>query len=63
MRSEATRLKVGQLNLFHPPQVSIRWETLPREIQQQSVHLLARLLRDHCARSLAHPEGQEFGDE
>ena len=63
MRSVATRLKVAQLNLFHPPQVSIRWEILPKEIQQQSVRLLARLLRDHCARSPVHPEGQELSDE
>ena len=62
MRSITTRSKVAQLNLFHPPQASIRWESLPKEIQQHSVRLLARLLREY-ARSRGCARGKEFGDE
>jgi hypothetical protein len=62
MRSAARLMKTAQLSLFHPPQASIRWEALPKEIQQQSVGLLARLLRAH-ARNQYRALGKELGDE
>lgn len=63
MRNASNWSKVAQLNLFHPPRVAVNWETLPREIQQQSVRLLARLLRDHCVRGQARVPTGEAGDE
>ena len=62
MRSASRRMKAVQLNLLHLPQASIRWEALPKEIQQQSARLLARLLRDY-ATSQGHAGGKERGDE
>ena len=62
MRSDATPMKRGQLSLFQPPQANIRWETLPKEVQQQSVGLLARLLRAH-ARNQYRAGGKEPDDE
>ena len=63
MRNETRPVKAAQLSLFHPRQVTIRWEALPREIQQQSLRLLARLLREHCARSRGQGKVTEAGDE
>jgi hypothetical protein len=53
----------GQLKLFLPPIKSPHWDQLPREIRQQSVRLLARLLREHWARKLAAEALGEAGDE
>jgi hypothetical protein len=55
--------RAGQLKLFHPPIKNLHWEQLPREIQQQSVHLLARLLREHWARKQATEALGEAADE
>jgi hypothetical protein len=38
-----------QLKLFHRPLTSPHWAQLPPEIRQQTVQLLARLLREHLA--------------
>jgi hypothetical protein len=54
--------KVAQLNLFHPPQTNVRWESLPKEVQQQSTRLLARLLREYAIRQ-GRIGGKEHGDE
>ncbi len=50
MRSVAKSLRVTQLNLFQPPIQSPDWEQLPVEMRQQTVCLLAQLLREHAAR-------------
>ena len=42
-----------QLTLFHPAPKDPRWEQLPWEIRQQSVHLLARMLREHWRADLS----------
>ena len=39
-----------QLQLFRRAPSGPNWTQLPREIRQQSVKLLARLLREHWAR-------------
>jgi hypothetical protein len=62
MRSSAIRMKAAQLNLFLAPQAGMRWESLPQQIQQQSVGLLAQLLREHATK-LCRAEGKERGDE
>ncbi len=63
MRRSASPVRVAQLNLFHPARQSLSWERLPREIQQQSLRLLARLLREHHASVLAASEAKEACDE
>jgi len=55
--------RAGQLKLFHPPITGLHWEQLPREIRQQSVRLLARLVREHWARKQAAEATRETGDE
>ncbi len=44
--------RAGQLPLFQPPRQEPSWESMPPEIQQQIERLLARMLREHVARSL-----------
>jgi hypothetical protein len=39
----------AQLKLFHRPLTGPHWTQLPQEIRQQTVPLLARLLREHRA--------------
>jgi hypothetical protein len=63
MRHSPSPHWAGQLKLFHPAIKSPRWDQLPREIRQQSVRLLARLLREHWARKQAAEALGEAGDE
>ena len=62
MQSVTKRPRPAQLSLFQSTPVTIQWTTLPREVQQQSVRLLARLLHEHCTRHLDSAKG-ESGDE
>jgi hypothetical protein len=39
------RLRVSQLELFRPPSLT---PTLPPDVYRTTVHLLARLLREHA---------------
>jgi len=50
MQQFPNRRAAMQLQLFRPAPSGPQWAQLPREIQQQSVKLLARLLREHWAR-------------
>lgn len=52
-----------QLALFRPPLSSQRWEQLPREVQQQTVRLLATMLSEYWTRMLAPPATREARDE
>jgi S-ribosylhomocysteine lyase LuxS involved in autoinducer biosynthesis len=54
--------RATQLPLFHSPHEEPNWESMPREIQQQIEHLLARMLRDHAARHCG-AQSQEDRDE
>jgi hypothetical protein len=49
MQAHTSRLQHAQLELFHPQSETIHWYKLPREIQQRTVMLLARLLREYSA--------------
>jgi len=40
-----------------------QWEQLPWEVRQQTVRLLARMLRAHCDRALVSQETKEASDE
>ncbi len=55
--------RAAQLSLFHPLSNLPRWELLPREIRQQALTLLARLLREHWARGRAGEPAREARDE
>jgi hypothetical protein len=39
----------GEMKLFQPIPVRLRWSQLPPEIRQRTLRLLARLLREHIA--------------
>lgn len=54
---------VAQLNLFQPSSDGIRWEDLPKEIQQQSLQLLIRLLRQQSTRHRVYTRIEEVADE
>jgi hypothetical protein len=49
MQAAAKSHWVSQLKLFHPTVAAPTWERMPREIQEQTVRLLSRLLREHWA--------------
>ena len=60
---ESGRAKASQIGLFHPcPQIPA-WPKLPQEIRQQTVRLLAQLLRDHSRRIRDGHLRKERGDE
>jgi len=45
MPPSRTRARFSQPTLFHPPQPRPHFQNLPREIQDKTIRLLARLLR------------------
>jgi hypothetical protein len=63
MRSSPSLQRALQLKLFHPRLKSPCWEQLPPEIRQQTVPLLARLLREHALRACASHQVKEARDE
>ena len=50
MRPSLSSACVLQRSLFHPAGPSPPWATFPREIREQTVRVLARLLRKHQGR-------------
>ncbi len=56
MRPVAKSLRATQLKLFQPAMQSLDWKQLPVEMRQQTVRLLAQLLREHAARE-SRPAG------
>jgi hypothetical protein len=48
MPSLAKPPRTSQLTLFHPPATTPRWESLPAEVQRQTLALLVRLLCAVC---------------
>jgi hypothetical protein len=61
MRYATSLRRVVQLQLFHPLCRDPFWEELPLEIRQQTVRLLARLLREHG--KIAANRAKEARDE
>ncbi len=55
--------RLAQPTLFHPPLSRPSFQTLPLEIQEKTIRLLARLLRLHADRVLASGQTQEACDE
>jgi len=54
---------LAQPTLFHPPLSRPSFQTLPLEIQEKTIWLLARLLRLHVDRVFAAGVAQEARDE
>ena len=52
-----------QLTLFRPAHNELGWESVPIEIQQQIVRLLAQMLRGHVGCRGREPTPQEDRDE
>ena len=63
MRASPTPPWGMQLALFHPPLRDPHWEQLPWEVRQQTVRLLARMLRAHCDQALVSEQTKEARDE
>ncbi|MCP5092662.1 MAG: hypothetical protein GY949_17255 [Gammaproteobacteria bacterium] len=52
-----------QPDLFHPPRQEPSWQALSTPIRQQTVKLLAQLLRHHQRRGLGVEHDEEHADE
>ncbi|MGB8434212.1 MAG: hypothetical protein WCE38_08135 [Burkholderiales bacterium] len=63
MQAGAKSHSVSQLKLFHPTIVAPTWERMPREIREQTVRLLSRLLREHRASEREGKQPREACDE
>jgi hypothetical protein len=61
MRKTIRRSPYEQLDLFRPPPQRPTWMTLPKEIQQKVLQLLARLMS--MAHSRSGAAAKEVGDE
>jgi hypothetical protein len=57
------RPRLSQPTLFHPPHPRPSFQTLPPEIQEKTIRLLARLLRVHVERGLGSGQPLEAGNE
>jgi hypothetical protein len=55
--------RLAQPTLFHPPLSRPSFQTLPPEIQEKTIRLLARLLRLHVEGVFASGPAQEACDE
>jgi hypothetical protein len=63
MRKPKNHRRSVQLGLFHPPSKSATWVDLPHEIQQKTIRLIARLMRQHRERSIPDRRAVEAGHE
>lgn len=63
MRTSPNAQWVIQRALFHPALSDPHWEQLPWEVRQQTVRLLAQMLSEHWARTIASKSMTEALDE
>jgi len=63
MPQSRTRARVSQLTLSHPPQPRPQFQSLPRDIQDKTIRLVARLLRLWADGLLVASETQEARHE
>jgi hypothetical protein len=63
MQRVRNRPRLSQPTLFHPPPRRPSFQTLPPEIQEKTIRLLARLLGVHVDRGLTSGGAQEVGHE
>ena len=52
MQIHTIQRRCAQIDLFHSRSDATEWHQLPRDIQQATVRLLARLLRETSSKSL-----------
>jgi hypothetical protein len=63
MEIHTIQRRCAQIDLFHAPSNATEWHKLPRDAQQATVRLLARLLRE-ASRNLQHvAPAKEVRDE
>lgn len=62
MRRSNRRL-VTQLDLFRPVPKRPAWQEMPADVQQNTVTLLAQLLREHLAGRVVPQDGKRPADE
>jgi len=55
--------RLSQLTLFRPVPSRLSFQTLPPEVQAQTIRLLARLLREHIDHRAAAGSVREARDE
>ena len=55
--------KTVQIDLFHPPRQTPSWPALPSAIREQTVTLLAQLLRANPGLCPHAPPPEEYNDE
>jgi hypothetical protein len=58
MPRAVNRVRLSQPTLFHPPDSRPPFQTLPRDIQEKTMRLLARLLRLQAEQTLAAGEAR-----
>ena len=63
MPTSRSRSRVAQFQLFHLPHRSPSWQGFPQEIQQTTVRLLARLLRELWLRRVLASRRKEARNE
>jgi hypothetical protein len=63
MRPSVNHVRLSQPTLFHRPDAPPAFQTLPREIQEKTTRLLARLLRLQADQPLAGGEAREARHE
>ena len=57
------RPRLAQPTLFHPPHLCPRFQTLPQDIQDKAIRLLARLLRLQADQMRGSGDGRESRHE
>jgi hypothetical protein len=63
MSQSVSHVRLSQPTLFHPPHPSPSFQLLPQEIQEQTIQLLAQLLRLRADQILASGQAREVRDE
>ena len=63
MRPSVHHARFSQPTLFHPPDAPPAFQTLPRDIQEKAMRLLARLLRLEADQTRANGEPREARHE
>ena len=53
MRSRRYPKTLDQLTIFHPMPLTPQWRSMPTEVREQTLRLLARFLRSHRRAQLA----------
>jgi hypothetical protein len=53
MRSRRYQKPLDQLTIFHPMRLTPQWRSMPFEVREQTLKLLARFLRAHRRAQLA----------